>query len=248
VTTKTKTADTEAAPVGADDDIDELRAKIARIENRNNNIDTSAKLAGQAARLTESRRAYIEEPDAANAAYESVQAELNKVWGDPTSTLHDLFDVYKTVALADGRRNAIAAATAEALEAADELPTNPLSGAYQSRRPRYERKHDPRVDSRQTFQAFVESAIQHWVGLDMVAARSRWQTKLSGIVDAAEAKTREAAELTEDGRVDVDVPESFATKYGNAVAELGDSSAGARLQVQRRMFVAEAGGKIPNIV
>ena len=43
-------------------------------------------------------------------------------------------------------------------------------------------------------------------------------------------------------------PQAFIDHYENAVAQLGDSSADARLRVQRQLFLDEAGGKMPNIV
>ena len=93
----------------------------------------------------------------------------------------------------------------------------------------------------------MQSAIEHWVGLEMADARNRWQTSLTKILDSAEQQARAAADDTDDGHVDIAVPPSFTEHYETAVADLGDSSAEARHRVQRRLFVEEAGGKKPTI-
>jgi hypothetical protein len=187
VTTKTRNAD-EAAPVAADDNLDELRARIARIEKRNNNIEAVGKLARHAATLEESRHGYIEDVDAADAQCVAVEAALAQVAANPKSTLEDLFRAYVPPLCADGRRNAIAAETAAQLEMADPLPNNPLSAAYQSRRPRYERQHKG-----MSFTQFVDQVVERWVTGEMVTARAEWLGRLTKIQDAAEQQARNAA-------------------------------------------------------
>jgi hypothetical protein len=142
---------------------------------------------------------------------------------------------------ADGRRHAISAATAGELGTLDELPQNPLSGAYQSRQPRHPRRHKG-----QSFGEFVDSTVERWVTNDMAAADSDFRSGLAKITNAAEAKARAAAEQTEDGHVDIDMPKSFQEKYDDAVAQLDNANGTERLKVQRAMFLAEAGGKPPD--
>src|SRR5271166_4408444 len=185
---------------------DELRAELERRERFNANVDDTARLARHSARLTESRRGYIEDVDAADAECQAAEAALDKVWADPSSSLEHLFAAYVAVMRVDGRRAAVAAATADQLEMLDELPQSPLSGAPQSRRPRFERKHDPRLDPAQSFSAFIDSAVAHWVGLDMAGARNGWLDRLDGITASAAQQARAAAEKSDDGHADVAVP------------------------------------------
>jgi hypothetical protein len=224
-------------------DNDALRAEIARREQRQSNLDNVVRQARHGARLTEARCAYIEGPDAANADCEAAETALAKVVATPDATLEELFAAYTAALRADGRRNAVAAATADQLEMLDKLPQNPLSGTYQSRQPRHPRRHKG-----QKFADFIDTVIDQRVIAEMVSARNEWQEKLTKITNAAEAEARAAAEQTDDGHIDVDVPASFIEQYETGVAQLSNTSAQQRFQVQRQLFVAECGGKIPQIL
>jgi hypothetical protein len=224
------------------ENLDALRSRVAQIEQRNANIDAAATQAGTAARLTETRRAYRDDVDAAHDACEAAEAQLARVAAAP-ATLEQLFAAFIGALRADGRRHGISAATAGELGTLDELPQNPMSGAYQTRQPRY-----PRLYKGQSFAEFVDSTVERWVAADMAAADRDFRSGLAKIADDAEANARAAAEQTPDGHTDIDVPQSFQEKYDDAVAQLANPNGTDRLKVQRAMFLEETGGRAPTIL
>ena len=215
-----------------------LRAELDRRAQRHANTDASVKLAGHGARLTEGRRGYVEDVDAADAECQAVEAALAQVAANPKSALEDLFRAYvPALCLMVG-------APPSPPKPLPELAVATPCRAIHSRAHHSHGGHATNAEHKaMSFAQFVDRVVEGWVTSEMVAARNEWLGKLTAITDRAESDARAAAEHTEDGHVDIDVPESFNDQYENAVAKLGDSSAGERLKIQRRMFVDEAGGK-----
>jgi hypothetical protein len=142
------------------------------------------------------------------------EAEFNKVANDQAATFGQIFDAYKAVRVADGRRHGVGMAVTGVLTQCDPLPNNPHSGADQTR---------VAVELQfrgKSFAEVLDQIVEAHSNQAVHAAMLQQQRAIGAVADAAQADARAAAERSRDGRVDVELPETFVQKYDRRLAEL----------------------------
>ncbi|OBF79877.1 hypothetical protein A5791_10360 [Mycobacterium sp. 852002-51163_SCH5372311] len=163
------------------------------------------------------------------------------VWVAPGAGIAELHAAFLAVKLADTRRYAVSSRVCGDMNSLEPLPPNATAAAPQTR------AHAQREWRGTDFHGFLLSIEEQWAAEDISAVNAEMLDAMSSIIATAKADARKAAEDTDDGYLEVEVPELFGEKYANALAELDhEPTVTEHRAVQQRLLLEESGGRRPS--
>jgi hypothetical protein len=214
---------------------DTLHAGVGDRESFTANVDASAHTAGRAAQLREARRLYAELVADAIAVQQGAEAELDRLVADRAG-LDALHAGFVATFLADARRAAVSRETASILNKYDPMPSNPLGG-------RQSRQAFARDWRGVSFDSWLSRVHEQWAHQETATVSATVHKSVDDAVAEAERAARAQAETTEDGKLAVEMPESFMGRYRTQLERLDHPpTASQRRTIFQRLASEETGG------